>query len=142
MSAIVQVFGRRQWRAAPHARRPASEKRQGTKSRGGEALSVPPALWGFGRGVKLSEIGSSCPPSRCAGGWVWVTVGRSGGGVAGGDWRRETGPLSAPAVSGGCAGWRPAGVTGITGMVDRRRWHHEVSMLSAVGSDIKECSRA
>jgi hypothetical protein len=50
-TALVQVFGRRQWRTAPHARRPASEKRQGTKSRGGEALSVPPALWGFGRGV-------------------------------------------------------------------------------------------
>jgi len=33
-SGSVQVFGRRQGRGRPQARRPASEKRQGTKSRG------------------------------------------------------------------------------------------------------------
>jgi hypothetical protein len=33
MSKSVQVFGRRQWRSHNTLRRPASEKRQGTKSR-------------------------------------------------------------------------------------------------------------
>ena len=41
MSGIVQVFGRRQWRALDALGRPASEKRQGTKSREVEAPSVP-----------------------------------------------------------------------------------------------------
>jgi hypothetical protein len=38
--------------------RPASEKCQGTKSREVGAPSVPRALWGFGRGVRLDEVGS------------------------------------------------------------------------------------
>jgi hypothetical protein len=42
--------------------RPASEKRQGTKSREAGAPSVPRALWGFSRGVRLSEVGSKHPP--------------------------------------------------------------------------------
>jgi hypothetical protein len=37
--------------------RPASEKRQGTKSREVGAPSVPPPRWGFGRGVRLDEAG-------------------------------------------------------------------------------------
>ena len=54
--------------------RPGSEKRQGTKSREGGAPSVPQALWGFGRGVRLDEVGSRRPPqSLCLAGWVWVT---------------------------------------------------------------------
>ena len=39
--------------------RPASEKRQGTKSRQVGAPSVPRALWGFSRGVRLGEVGQS-----------------------------------------------------------------------------------
>ena len=39
--------------------RPASEKRRGTKSRGGGAPSVPRALWGFGRGVRLGRLDQS-----------------------------------------------------------------------------------
>ena len=39
--------------------RPASEKRQGTKSREVRAPSVPRALWGFSRGVRLGEAGQS-----------------------------------------------------------------------------------
>ena len=45
----MQVFGRRQWRALDALGQPASEKRQGTKSREVGAPSVPQALWGFGR---------------------------------------------------------------------------------------------
>jgi len=51
----VQVFGRRQARSIHALRRPAAEKRQGTKSRR-EVLrrqcrklaALPQALWGFG----------------------------------------------------------------------------------------------
>jgi hypothetical protein len=42
--------------------RPASEKRQGTKSRK-VAVAVQRALWGFGRGVGLEEIGSNLMPA-------------------------------------------------------------------------------
>jgi hypothetical protein len=42
--------------------RPASEKRQGSKSREVGAPSVPRALWGFGRGVRLEEVGSRRRP--------------------------------------------------------------------------------
>ena len=37
-------------------KRPASEKRQGTKSRWVGHPEVPRALWGFGRVVRASEI--------------------------------------------------------------------------------------
>jgi hypothetical protein len=37
--------------------RPASEKRQGTKSRRVGHPAVPLALWGFGRGVRVGEAG-------------------------------------------------------------------------------------
>jgi hypothetical protein len=36
--------------------RPASEKRQGTKSRRVGHPAVPLALWGFGRGVRAGEF--------------------------------------------------------------------------------------
>jgi hypothetical protein len=36
--------------------RPASEKRQGTKSRRVGQPAVPLALWGFGRGVRAGEF--------------------------------------------------------------------------------------
>ena len=42
--------------------RPASEKRRGTKSREVGAPSVPRALWGFSRGVRLGEVGQSARP--------------------------------------------------------------------------------
>jgi len=58
MSPIVQVFGRRQRRSHRALWRPASEKRQGTKSRREVVLrrcrklaAVPQALWGFGASV-------------------------------------------------------------------------------------------
>src|SRR4249920_2949267 len=38
--------------------RPASEKRQGTKSRGVGAPTVPRTLWGFRRGFWLAEVGA------------------------------------------------------------------------------------
>src|SRR6266478_3720267 len=45
------------------AGRPASKKRQGTKSREVGAPSVPRALWGFNRGVRLGEVGQSARPN-------------------------------------------------------------------------------
>ena len=54
-SAVVQVFGRRQRRALRTFGRPASEKRQGTKSREVGHRRCPRALWGFSRGVGLGE---------------------------------------------------------------------------------------
>ena len=56
MSAIVQVFGRRDDEAIHALRRPASEKRQGTKSREVGQLAVPRALWGFSRGFGLERL--------------------------------------------------------------------------------------
>jgi hypothetical protein len=56
MSGCVQVFGRRHHGTIHGLRRPASEKRQGTKSRWVGHPSVPRALWGFGRVVRASEI--------------------------------------------------------------------------------------
>ena len=47
MRAFVQVFGRRQRRPNPTLRRPASEKRQGTKSREG-ALGRPCRALSYG----------------------------------------------------------------------------------------------
>jgi hypothetical protein len=52
----VQVFGRRHDESLHVHRRPASEKRQGTKSRWVGHPEVPRALWGFGRVVRASEI--------------------------------------------------------------------------------------
>jgi hypothetical protein len=55
----VQVFGRRQRRSNHALRRPASENRQGTKSRREvvrrqcrKLAAVPQALWGFGGAVE------------------------------------------------------------------------------------------
>jgi hypothetical protein len=50
MSPAGQVFGRRHDEALPALDRPASEKRQGTKSRLWAAVARR-ALWGFGRGL-------------------------------------------------------------------------------------------
>ena len=49
MAAYGQVFGCRRCWANHTLMRPASEKRQGTKSRWVGHLAVQQALWGFGR---------------------------------------------------------------------------------------------
>jgi hypothetical protein len=54
-AACVQVFGRRNAEPFHTLRRPASEKRQGTKSRLVRHLSMPRALWGIERGGGLKE---------------------------------------------------------------------------------------
>jgi len=65
-SAIAQVFGRRHDRPIHAAWRPASEKRQGTKSREGTAV-VPRALWGFCRGLKRMSFEGQLRRERCCG---------------------------------------------------------------------------
>src|SRR6267378_2867106 len=45
---------------------PASEKRRGTKSREVGAPSVPRALWGFSRGVRLGRLDQSASADRFA----------------------------------------------------------------------------
>ncbi len=65
-TAIVQVFGRRHRDRRHLLGRPASKKRQGTKSRGGLGGGRQPALWRFdfragyggGRGVGVRRPGS------------------------------------------------------------------------------------
>src|SRR5215813_7509539 len=108
--------------------RPASEKRQGAKSREVGAPSVPRALWGFSRGVRLGEAGRSTRQFLCLAGWVWLTGRISAAGVAGQCWRCHCGPIYRPAVSGGYAG--RAGQNG------ERHWgggsvvrHYEVLIL-------------
>src|SRR6516225_10189985 len=55
------------------------------------APSVPRALWGFSRGVRLGKVGSNCRwPSHCLAGWVWTTGGAS---VAEADWQCNSGPI-------------------------------------------------
>jgi len=56
MSPVVQVFGRRHDERFHALLRPASKKRQGTKSRDVYG-AVPRALWGFCRGFGLAEAG-------------------------------------------------------------------------------------
>src|SRR6516165_9962545 len=60
MSVYVQVFGRRQGRANHTARRPASEKRQGTKSREWGTRRCRERLWGFGDEPSHEEPGLGC----------------------------------------------------------------------------------
>jgi hypothetical protein len=105
---------------SPHARRPASEKRQGTKSRGSGAPVVPRALWGFSRGVRLGRVGRNCPPRwLCLPGEVWMTGGTRGAGAAEENWQCSCEPIELPAVSGGSAGREPAGMASVTGLADR-----------------------
>jgi hypothetical protein len=106
-------------------------------------------------------LGAILGPLKCRDGWASPSIGQSGacswhGGVdrnrgalntllslAGAfgvflwcvpirDWRCHCGPIYPPPVSGGCAGREPAGMASVTGLVDRWRRHHEVSMLTAV----------
>jgi hypothetical protein len=105
---------------SPHARRPASEKRQGTKSRGSGAPVMPRALWGFSRGVRLGRVGRNCPPRwLCLPGEVWMTGGTRGAGGAEENWQCSCEPIELPAVSGGSAGREPAGMASVTGLADR-----------------------
>ena len=52
VQVIVQVFGRRHDESIHALLRPASEKRQGTKSRWAGHPAVQQSLWGFGRGAE------------------------------------------------------------------------------------------
>src|SRR5258708_36595137 len=54
-------------------------------------------------------------------------------GVAGKDWRCHCGPIYRRAVSGGATGRKPARIASVTGLVDRSRRYHEVSILIAAG---------
>ena len=72
-SPPAQVFGRRVDEPIHALLRPASEKRQGTKARKVGHLPVQRALWGFGRGVGLEEIGSKWS-TRSLGLEAWVCV--------------------------------------------------------------------
>src|SRR5712691_3901796 len=65
-SVFVQVFGRRHDEPFHALWRPASKKRQGTKSRT-YAGAEPRALWGFCRRFGLAEVGlKRSPRSACA----------------------------------------------------------------------------
>jgi hypothetical protein len=64
-SGSVQVFGRRQRRSNHALWGPASEKRQGTKSRregvrrqSRKLAAVPQTLWGFGGAVEPDHAGA------------------------------------------------------------------------------------
>src|ERR1700730_9316719 len=55
---VCRFLGRRDDGVIHGLWRPASEKRQGTKSRRW-AAAVQRTLWGFGRGMRLEEIGAA-----------------------------------------------------------------------------------
>jgi hypothetical protein len=75
MSPIVQVFGRRHDERFHGLWRPASKKRQGTKSREVCEQRVPRALWGFCRGFRLVEAGlKRLPQSACREAWSLASV--------------------------------------------------------------------
>jgi hypothetical protein len=73
--------------------RSASEKRQGTKSREVGAPSVPRALWGFGRGVSLDEVGSRRRLVALRGGMGVGDGLASTAGAAGQGWQCDSGPI-------------------------------------------------
>src|ERR1700676_4039543 len=74
-SANVQVFGRRHDERFHGLWRPASKKRQGTKSREVCEQRVPRALWGFCRGFRLVEAGlKRLPQSACREAWSLASV--------------------------------------------------------------------
>src|ERR1700732_3008430 len=70
----VQVFGCRQHKPIHALERPASEKRQGTKSRGsGAAGGGARALWGFDVGESAGEVEPRPPtPSPWLEAWSFV----------------------------------------------------------------------
>jgi hypothetical protein len=69
----ILIYSARNAEPIDALRRPASEKRQGTKSRLGGAAAVPRALWGFDRGVGLGEV---CAKRSARSLWLeeWVRV--------------------------------------------------------------------
>jgi hypothetical protein len=60
----ILIYSARHDRPIHAAWRPASEKRQGTKSREGTAV-VPRALWGFCRGLKRMSFEGQLRRERC-----------------------------------------------------------------------------
>jgi hypothetical protein len=126
-------------RSQPQARRPASEKGQGTKSQGSGAPSVPRALWGFSYGVRVGKVGSKMlRPSICREGQVWVTDRTSGRGLP----KRIGGPTGPVLSTGGKRGLcGPRASRNVERHWGGERWqrHHEVSMLSAVAAEVGRC---
>jgi len=57
-AAFVQVFGCRQWRTSPRALAAGGRKAPRHEIAGNGAAAVPQALWGFGHGVWLEEVGA------------------------------------------------------------------------------------
>src|SRR6516164_6081893 len=68
-----------------------------------------------------------------------MTGGTIGAGVAEEDWRCDGGPVYRLAVSGSSGGREPPGLASVTGVGDRRRRHHEVSIPTAVVRGAGRC---
>src|SRR5262249_41216165 len=115
---------------AGHALRDRRRKSAKARNRGGVGhRRCRGTLWGFSRGAGLGKVESNCPwPSHSRTGLAWTT---GGAGVAKPDWQCNCAPILLPAVSKGSAGREPAGMAGVTGLVDRWWRHHEGSMLAA-----------
>ena len=126
MSLPVQVFGRRHDEAIDALMRPATEKRQGTKSRW--------SIWWRWRERYGDLVAAAGLVSLDCSGWGdgsageygdWPGAGALRGdafGVRGGqNWRL--------CVSAGVAGGTPARAVGVRTIVDQRGWHHDESIL-------------
>jgi hypothetical protein len=71
----ILIYSARHDEAIHALRWPASEKRQGTKSRDVCGQRVPRALWGFCRGFRLAEAGlKRVPRSACREAWSLASV--------------------------------------------------------------------
>jgi len=119
-TAIVQVFGRRHDGTIHGLKRPASEKRQGTKSRWVGHPRVPRALWGFGWVEGAAGIGW-----QRSGWWLqvneiaWLRLCRGELSVARVDWGWGWGRIWRDDASGSAAGLERAGMEGRDAMADR-----------------------
>src|ERR1700751_197675 len=104
-SARVQVFGRRQRRANHTARRPASENRQGTKSRELGTRPCRERLWGFGDDLSHEEPeprSSNCSVfiQACVFAWrgkIGEQIGSEVGGIVGEQAKHPTRAWASPA---------------------------------------------
>jgi len=119
--------------------RPASEKRQGTKSRGSRApRGVPRTLWGFNVGERSVGEVEPRPPARRVGSKLGVGTGvneRMAGCCAGFGCDHE------PKFVGGhkrdrCRARAGPKWAASVQPLDRRRGHHEVSILIAAGTGV------
>src|ERR1700681_4223562 len=89
-SAFVQVFGRRDDYTINALLRPASKKRQGTKSREVCAGAVPRALLGVCRGLGLAVVSLKWSPRlACGEPWSHASVCSSNLRVTRQDWSRD-----------------------------------------------------